>query len=138
MLLKTHMNKMILFFVLGLFCCSGQQAEILETHKAPARQYSLLIELGNRDNARDKYILMFKLTDKEGKELDYVRTGASDVQKWAVTWYNEKIIILNSSDIGTYSWTVGNDGKLINSSVTDDMMKKGDEAYEKKYGRPRR
>lgn len=138
MLLKTSMNKMILFFILILFCCNGQQAEILETHQSPSANYSLLIELGSRDNARDRYILMFKLTDKEGTELDYVRTGASDVQKWAVTWYDEKTIILNSSDIGTYSWTVSDDGKLISWPVSDDMRKKGDEAYEKKYGRPRR
>jgi hypothetical protein len=60
---------------------SGQKADVLETHKSPTGQYSLSVELGKRGNSRDKYILMLKLTDKEGKELDYVRPGASDVQK---------------------------------------------------------
>ena len=129
------MNKMLLSFVLGLVCCAGQNAEHLETHNSPSGQYSVKIELGNRDNAKDKYILMFKLTDRNGKELDYVRTGASDVQKWAATWYNEKVIVLNSSDIGTYAWIVV-DGKLIQEwPVAKNMKDKGKEAYNKKYGR---
>jgi hypothetical protein len=134
--MESKTNKMLLAFVLGLICCSGQKAETLETHKSPSGQYLLNVELGNRDNATDKYILMFKLTDENESELDYVRTGASDVQKWAVTWYNEKIVVLNSSDIGTYAWTVGRDGKMISVwPVTKDMESKGGEAYKKKYGR---
>jgi hypothetical protein len=129
------MNRLPLLFVLGLFCCSGQQAKTLETHKSPTGQYSLLIDQGNRDNLGEKYILMFKLTDTDGKELDYVRTEASSVQKWAVTWYTEKIVILNGSDFGkTYAWTVGDNGKLLGGSVTYDMMTKGEETFKKKYG----
>jgi hypothetical protein len=133
--MESKTNKMLLAFVLGLICCSGQETEILETHKSPSGEYLLNVELCNRNNAADKYILMFRLTD-EMSELDYVRTGASDVQKWAVTWYNEKIVVLNSSDIGTNAWTVGREGKMISVwPVTKDMESKGDEAYKKKYGR---
>jgi hypothetical protein len=129
-------NVKLLSFVLGLICCSGQKKEILETHESPSGEYSLMVELGNRDNAEDWTILMFKLTDKNGRELDYVRTGASDVQKWAVAWYNENVVVLNSSDIGTYAWTVGQEGRMIKSwPVSNDLMKKGDEAYNKKYRR---
>jgi hypothetical protein len=108
----------------------------LEAHDSPSGQYSLIVELGNRDNERDWTILMFKLTDKNRNEIDYVRTGASDAQKWAVTWYNEGIIVLNSSDIGTLAWTVLQDGKMNKIwPVSEDMIKKGQEAYNKKYGR---
>ena len=136
--LKTKMSRFLLTLVAGLICCSGQTERVLETHDSPSKEYSLIVEVGNGDNENDRYILMFKLKDKSGSELDYLRTGASDVQKWAVTWYNEKVIILNSSDIGTYAWTVGRDGVMINVwPVTKDMVAEGDEAYTKKYGRPR-
>jgi hypothetical protein len=139
MLYKIEMHKLLLVLAIGLICCSGQNENVLETHDSPSGQYSLVIELGDRNNMNDKYILMFKLKDQSGRELDYVSTGASDIQKWAVTWHNEKVIILTSSDIGTYSWTVGHEGKMIEVwPVTQDMMTKGDEAYTKKYGRPRK
>lgn len=132
---RRKMKRMIVsLFVLGLFCCNGQEPVVLGTYKEPTGQYSLIIELSNRGNSRDKYILMFKLTDHDGRELDYIRTGASDVQKWAVTWYDDKTIILNSADIGTYSWTIGSNGKLVSISLSNDMRKKGGEAYEMKHG----
>src|SRR5688500_6070292 len=135
MLYKHRMSKLLLPLVFGLICCSGQRENVLETHDSPSGQYSLVIELGNRDDENDKYILMFKLNDKRKSEIDYVRTGASDVQKCAVTWYNEKGVVLNSSDIGTWAWAVGHEGKMIGVwPVTRDMMTKGDEAYTKKYG----
>jgi len=127
------MNRMLLIIVPVLFGCSGQ---MLEKHESPNGQYSLHVELGNRNNTKDKYILMFKLVDKEERELTYIRTGASHAMKWSVTWYNDKIIILDSSDIGAHAWKVGQDGKMTEVwPVTKDMINKGDEAFKKKYGR---
>ena len=32
--------------------------------------------------------------------------------KWAVTWYDDTTIIMDSHDVGTYGWTVDKNGEL--------------------------
>lgn len=135
-ILGINIRKILLLFALGLVCCNVQNKQILETHDSPSKIFSLTVELGDRNNPKDWTILMLKLTDKNERELDYVNTEASDVQKWAVIWYNENTIILNSSDIGPMAWTVTQKGKMMKLlSLTQDMEEKGKEAYDNKYGR---
>ncbi|AYB34708.1 hypothetical protein [Chryseolinea soli] len=115
--------------------CAGQ-GPVLEKHESPSGRYTLEIMLGDKANPRDKYGLMFRLIDKEKKQLDYIRTGSSDVMKWAVTWYNDTTIVLDSHDIGSYGWTVNEKGKLISvTSVERPMEDAAVEAFKKKYGK---
>jgi hypothetical protein len=131
---KNRMVKISLILIIGLFGCKGQ---LLERHNSPSGQYLLDVELGNRDNnEKDKYGLMFKLIDKDQKELDYISSGSSNVMKWAVAWYNDSTIILDSHDVGTYGWTIGKNKKLIPlDNVTQAMEDKAVEAFIKKYGK---
>ena len=54
--------------------------------------------------------------------------------KWAVTWVNDKTIILDSHDVGTYGWTVDNGRLKIMDQVAKDMEDKCVEAFKIKYG----
>ena len=50
-----------------------------------------------------------------------LETKIGDAMKWAVDWYDENIIVAQSSDIGTRSWRFEN-GKFEELSVTPDMQ----------------
>lgn len=78
--------------------------------------------------------LGFRLLSIDGKELDYVATQSGDHMKWAVTWYNDQTIILDSHDVGGYSWTIDKGRLKSMDQVTKDMMDKCIEAFKIKYG----
>ena len=66
-----------------------------------------------------------------------VSTGASNGQKWAIGWSANDVLVLYSSDIGTYSYDIKDDG-LRERSPEDDEIEVGRSSYERKYGkRPR-
>lgn len=126
------MRTILILVTVGLLSCSGQK--VLETHDSPTGDFVLQVLLGDRNDSKDKYILSFKLLDKKGKELDYHRTLASDVMKWAVTWYNDTTIILDSHDVGTYGWIVDSGRLKAMNVVPRNMEDKCIEAFKTKYG----
>lgn len=126
------MRVILILITVGLVSCSGQK--ILEKHDSPNGDYVLQVLLGDRNDLKDKYILSCKLLDKKGNELDYHRTLASDVMKWAVTWYNDTTIILDSHDVGTYGWTVDNGRLKPMTEVGREMEEKCIESFKSKYG----
>jgi hypothetical protein len=129
--LEVTIRNLFALTIIGLFGCRNQH---LESHRSPSGLYNLEIELGNRNDSNDKYILMFKLAGKDGNELGYLRTGASDIMKWAVTWHNDSIIVLNSHDIGTYAWTVIQNGKLVPvEDLSQELIDEGERIFNKKY-----
>lgn len=46
---------------------------------------------------------------KSGETLFQVQTNASDRMRWSVGWADNNTVILDSSDIGLYCWTEGDD-----------------------------
>ena len=125
--------RIILFIIIvGLFGCDKEK--VLETHKSPTGDFIIQVLLGDRNDQKAKYILCLKLLDKKGNELDYHRTLASDVMKWAVAWYDETTIILDSHDVGTYGWTV--DGGRLNEMEEVSIMMENEavETFKMKYG----
>ena len=126
-------NTILILIVVGLLSCGDRN---LGRFASPSGLYSLDVELGNKDNPSDRYILMFKLRDRAGEELDHLRTGASDVMKWSVTWVDKNTIILYSQDIGTYAWTIDENQKFFAiENVPQEMINIASEAFNKKYNR---
>ena len=127
-------HKILILIVTGLLGCGDQNLERLDS---PSGLYSLDVELlGNDDNPSDRYILIFKLRDRDGEELDRLRTGASDVMKWSVTWVDKDTIILYSQDIGTYAWTIDENQKFFAiENVPQEMIDIAREVFNKKYNR---
>lgn len=127
-------HKILILLVTGLLSCGDRNLERLDS---PSGLYTLDVELlGSDNNPSDRYILIFKLRDQEGEELDRLRTGASDVMKWSVTWVDKDTIILYSQDIGTYVWTIDETQNFLAiENVPQEMINIGREAFNKKYNR---
>ena len=86
--------------------------------------------------SRNYGIVMLHLAKKSGEELLPVRTGAGDVQKWAVGWMPEEdIVVLYSSDIGTLAYTVDDTGLVRIAELSDDVHGRAAELYASKYNR---
>jgi hypothetical protein len=94
----------------------------LEKHDSPTGDYTLQVELDNREPNHEH--LGFRLLKKTGDELDYIRTRSGVHMKWAVTWYNDKTIILDSHDVGIYGWTIDSDRLKAMDQVAREMEDK--------------
>lgn len=124
------MKTIIILLAVGLLSCSGQK--ILEKHNSPTGDYILQVELDN-SVPKDEHVGL-RLLKKNGDELDYLRTISGDHMKWAVTWYNDKTIIMDSHDVGTLGWIINNDRLKTMDQVARDMEDKCIEAFKIKYG----
>jgi len=69
---------------------------------------------------------------ESGSELSF-QTKASDHSKWAAAWISPNMIILYSSDVGTYVYEIV-DGMLAERPANADERKFGRSAYAEKYG----
>ena len=58
----------------------------------------------------DKYLKVhIEIQDtRSGETLFQVQTIASDRMRWSVSWIGNEIVIMNSSDIGSYCWKDNN------------------------------
>jgi hypothetical protein len=56
----------------------------------------------------------------DGGVVGTIDTRASDVMAWAMGWYDDETIVLDSSDIGVYAWRY--DGALWNQIRVDGAM----------------
>lgn len=124
------MRTLLIILTVGLLSCDGQKT--LEKHNSPTGDYILQVELDKSEPNHEH--LGFRLLKKNGDELDYVRTLSGDHMKWAVAWYNDKTIILDSHDVGTYGWTIDNDRLKAMDQVAREMEDKCIEAFKIKYG----
>ena len=124
------MRIIFILLVFGLLSCDGKR---LEKHSSPNGDYTLQVVFDNSE-PNDEH-LGFRLLDKNGDEVDYMRTLAGNHMKWAVTWYNDKTIMMDSHDVGLYGWTVDEieHFKPIDT-VSKDMENKCAEAFKAKYG----
>lgn len=125
------MRTILILLTVGLLSCKGQK--ILEKHDAPAGDYVLQVELD--DSKPNDEHLGFRLLSRDGQELDYKLTLAGDRMKWAVTWVNDKTIILDSHDVGIYGWTVDNGRLKALDHVAKALEDKCVEAFKMKYGK---
>jgi hypothetical protein len=124
------MKTILIILAIGLLSCSGQK--VLEKHDSPTGDYILQIELDD-SVPKDEHVGL-RLLKRNGDELDYLRTISGDHMKWAVTWYNDKTIIMDSHDVGTLGWTVNHDKFKAINQVAREMEDKCIEAFKIKYG----
>lgn len=94
------MKGIFILFSLLIVSCGG--GKILETHSSPDGSYIIQVELDRSE--RDDEHLGLRLLNKDGAELDYIITYSGNHMKWAVTWYSDKEIILDSHDVGLFGW----------------------------------
>ena len=122
------MRIFLILLTLGLPGCSGRG--ILEKHNSPTGEYVIQVELDNSEPG-DEHIA-FRLLNKSGNQLDYIRTLSGDHMKWSVNWFDRNTIVLHSHDVETYSWKIENN-KLVEIGLTDEINVSSIEAFDIKY-----
>jgi hypothetical protein len=130
------MKSNVLFFLIFMiaFCTHA----ISDGINSPSGLYSVIAEIsGEEAGPTRRLCVRLKVTEVTTKKEMIFQTGASDVQKWAISWSAKNVIVLYSSDIGTHSYIIKN-GKIIEHQANEDEKEVGRRAYEEKYGkRPR-
>ena len=60
---------------------------------------------------KSKYLCVrFSIMDAKGKVLHQEQTSTSSRMKWSLNWQGNDKIVLQSADIGTYTWQRGANG----------------------------
>ncbi len=121
------------FILIALLFVGCREIKILETHRAPDDNYILQVELDQSERGDEH--LGLRLLNRNGNELDYIRTLSGNQMKWAVTWYDDRVIILDSHDVGLVGWRIVNNRMIAVDYVTEAMDAKCIEAFTRKYGR---
>lgn len=125
------MRKAKFIFISLLFMgCDG--IKVLEIHRSPGDKYILQVELDQSERGDEH--LGLRLLNSKGDQLDYVITGSGNHMKWAVTWYDDRVIILDSHDVGLVGWRIVNNRMIAINYVTEAMDAKCVEAFTRKYG----
>lgn len=68
----------------------------------------------------DDYLQVFFIIQdtKTGETIFQVQTDASDRMNWSLGWIGNTVVILDSSDIGTYCWAEGEGGIWVKSQCS--------------------
>ncbi len=119
-----------LFLALLLIC--GCRRPSQEIGSSESGQFVASVEIsGPEAGPTRQYCVRLRVHDKvTGKEFAF-QTGASDAQKWAVSWVGEALV-LYSSDVGTFSYDPKDRG-LIERDPTKLEQDEARRAYEVKY-----
>lgn len=54
----------------------------------------------------------FEVVDESGAVLHHVQTGASGKKEWAMGWFGETTIVLDSTERGIHAWQLDDDGSI--------------------------
>ncbi|HBC88948.1 MAG TPA: hypothetical protein DCZ94_18555 [Lentisphaeria bacterium] len=126
-------NILCLFLCLLMTCsCRGKESEPLSS---PSGECTIKTAISGEEagETRRFCVKLIFIETKSKKELS-CQTGASDYQKWAVGWSPKNVLILYSSDIGTFAYEIV-DGKINERMATNEEKELGKDFYKNKYGR---
>ena len=116
----------------------GSSASTLKPIASPDGSMTLTPSVNQSKAAPTKYLCVaFDIHDKSGALLHTVQSNASDVQKWAIGWFDNTTIVLYSSDIGTYAWKLTDDGTIseLPHPLAAELKDYGDRIKASKYDR---
>ena len=91
-------------------------------------KYYFIPTVNRTDKSKDDFAnVVISLYSAEGELLSVLNTKAGDSGKWATNWdKNKEIVIIKSSDIGTYAWKIEN-GEFINVELTESIKEQAEE-----------
>lgn len=101
--MNNHAILLVLLCVLT-YGCSSRSPVPSAPVPSPSGKY-LAITSVNQDkpNPQRDLCVIIEITDTSGKLLYRQITGASDRMRWSIAWDGDDKLILDSSDIGTYT-----------------------------------
>ena len=106
----------------------GPQKYPIEIVNSPSGKYQIKATINTDESDKTKYLCVkLHLLDAQGKELSQLQSSASHTMKWAIGWMEkDDIVILYSSDIGTYAYQIENN-TLKKIKITDVIIKRGEQ-----------
>ena len=116
----------------------GSAPSALKPIASPSGTMTLTPSVNQSKADATKYLCVeFDIHDKSNKLLYHVQSGASDIQKWAIGWFDDSTIVLYSSDIGTYAWKIAGDGSISKMAhpLPAELNEYGDQIKASKYDR---
>lgn len=130
--MKTYFHILTVLSLIILSSCTNDYSS--DKMGSPSGKYYIITTVNRTDKSKDNYTdVVISLYTVEGKLLTNLNTKAADSNKWAIGWDSkEDIIILNSSDIGTYSWRIEN-GEFIEIELTESIREQAEEILNTKY-----
>tara|TARA_Y100000588_G_scaffold372121_1_gene444296 strand:+ start:514 stop:867 length:354 start_codon:yes stop_codon:yes gene_type:complete len=113
------MRKFLIIFVFFLSGCSNYR---LESINSSDDFYVLTPEV-------IESIIHLNICESQSGKCDLIRTGASHVHYWGADWFkSSNIVVLYSSDIGTYAWVKSDSWEQI--EITQEIREFADKIYE--------
>jgi hypothetical protein len=110
MIRPRYLSLILLFILLtSTIGCVSRQANSIPSPDG----HLILVTAINHDKTdlRTYLCVKFQITDNAGHVLYEEQTYASNRMKWDIKWDGNERIVLDSSDIGTYTWELTNDGR---------------------------
>ena len=114
----------------------GSSASALKPVASPDGAMALTPSVNQSRADATKYLCVaFDIHDGTGTLIHSVQSSASDTQKWAIGWFDDKTIVLYSSDIGTSAWKLAEDGTIskLPSPVPTELIDFGKRIKSTKY-----
>ncbi|RUA16235.1 MAG: hypothetical protein DSY55_04615 [Clostridia bacterium] len=124
----------ILSIIASIILGCGPQKYPAEIVNSPSGKYQIKATINTDESDKTKYLcVQLHLLDAQGKELSQLQSSASYTMKWAIGWMEkDDIVILYSSDIGTYAYKIENN-TLEKIKTTDVIIKRGEQLKKLKY-----
>jgi len=100
---------------------------------SPDHNLELRAFVNRTNNSKPNFAkVVLTVNDRTSEQSAELVTEIGDVMKWAIDWYDNNIIIAQSSDIGTRSWRYLN-GNFKELTVTPEMHKFAEQLRIEKY-----
>lgn len=131
------MTRIFIIITIFLFVnLTGCKVDNHQSQKiiSPTGKYYLTASVNNADKSKNDYgVVTISLYNAKGQILTKLNTMAGDFNKWAINWDSKQdTVIMNSSDIGTYSWRIENN-ELKPIELTVNLIKRAEEIKKEKY-----
>ncbi len=109
------------FLVFSLWNCGSLSDHNEGPIASPDSNLELFAFVNRTDDSNPNFAKVILTVDEKssGRTTELV-TRIGDAMKWAIGWFDNNIIVAQSSDIGTRSWRFAN-GNFEELSVTPEM-----------------
>ena len=114
----------------------GSPPAALTPISSPNGELTLTPSINRSKQDATKYLCVaFDITDSSGTSLHHVQSSASDGMKWAIGWFDDFTIVLQSRDIGPRAWKLHGDQTIteIPSPWSAELTEFADRLLAEKY-----
>jgi len=104
-LLRLFVIVFVCYFIFISGCVESKSTRTQTTLPSPSGARDVIVGINyDKNKSRDTYLCLMLSIRHTGKKEYEAQTYASDRMKWTIEWKGDKELILNSSDVGTYTW----------------------------------